>query len=214
MLHVPCCEMMTTVGTRWPACNRRDAWLTVTMAHGFHFLFEGWCGFGQLISLAPRWEDGHKCVGGWWMIPVWRRSCECQQTCAHTKRKPSARTLGKCILRHDQRQEKNDMHYLFLPRLFMFVDLVWLFCLCLLSEWWFLYDSILKSVCFERHMLLKNVNGRGWMPVFFSTKALVKWLFCYTRAFQCGCVRRVAPLSFFLKGKLCHPLSVWVLIRI
>lgn len=108
---------------------------------------------------------------------------------------------------------KNDMHYLFLPRLFMFVDLVWLFCLCLLSEWWFLYDSILKSACFERHMLLKNVNGTGWMPVFFSTKALVKWLFCYTRAFQCDYAHRVAPLSF-LTGKLCHPLSVWVLIRI
>lgn len=136
--------------------------------------------------------------GGWWMIPVWRRSCECQQTCAHTKRKASTRTLGKCILRHDQRQEKTTCITFSCLAFSCLLILCGSFvCVYLVNDDFYMTAfwraSALKGTCF-----LKNVNGRGWMRVFFSKKAFAKWLFCYTQAFQCGCAHRVAV---FFKGK-------------
>lgn len=56
-------------------------------------------GRGAVDIFSSEMRGWTQMCGGWWMIPVWRRSCECQQTCAHTKRKPSEGTLGKCILR-------------------------------------------------------------------------------------------------------------------
>jgi len=120
-----------------------------------------WIWAGDIFSSEMRgWTQ---MCGGWWMIPVWRRSCECQQTCAHTKRKASTRTLGKCISRHDQRQEKTSCItfscLVFSCLLILCGSIV---CVYLANDDFYMTAfwraSALKGTCF-----LKNVNGRGWM---------------------------------------------------